>query len=303
MTHLIDRLPQVAGTYTEMISMARHTWFKVGGPAEIMFTPADPDDLARFLAATPADIPLYTLGQGSNLLVRDGGIKGVVIHTDQLTHHHVDKETLLVGAGMTDVATARLAARHDIAGLEFLIGIPGTIGGGLRMNAGAFGSAFKDVVLKATAIDRQGQIHHVSPDQMNMSYRHNSAPDDWIFIEATLLGQKGHGDKIRQKMKEIIAERSCNQPQGVRTGGSTFANPEGNKAWQLISSSGCRGLKHGAAMVSEKHCNFLINTGKATAAQIEELGETVRERVERQSSIRLRWEIRRVGEADGGWHG
>jgi len=198
---------------------------------------------------------------------------------------------------------ARLASRENIAGLEFLIGIPGTIGGGLRMNAGAFGKEFRDVVMTATAIDRQGNWHEVTPAEMGMAYRHSNAPQDWIFVSATLIGESGKSEDIRAAMKAIIATRSDAQPQGVRTGGSTFANPEGHKAWQLIDQAGCRGLAHGAAEVSEKHCNFLINRGNASADDIETLGETIRDRVKATSQVDLRWEIRRIGmTASGGKH-
>ena len=300
MTALIQRLPPVHGEYKIAASMAEHTWFGVGGVAEVLFTPADADDLKTFLETVDADSPVYPVGAGSNLLVRDGGVSGVIISTKAIRHHHIDGTTLTVGSGWLDAEVARLAAREHIAGLEFLIGIPGTIGGGLRMNAGAFGKEFRDVVITATAIDRQGQWHEATPEDMGMGYRHSNAPDDWIFVSATLAGESGKSDDIRAAMKAIIATRSDAQPQGVRTGGSTFANPDGHKAWQLIDQAGCRGLTHGAAQVSEKHCNFLINRGEATASDIEALGEMVRERVKSTADVDLRWEIRRIGNTKSG---
>ena len=303
MTALISRLPSVRGKYQTNISMAEHTWFGVGGAAEVLFTPADAEDLHTFLKALDADIPVYPVGAGSNLLVRDGGVSGVIISTKAIKHHHIEGTHLTVGSGWLDAEVARLASRENIAGLEFLIGIPGTIGGGLRMNAGAFGKEFRDVVMTATAIDRQGNWHEVTPAEMGMAYRHSNAPKDWIFVSATLIGESGKSEDIRAAMKAIIATRSDAQPQGVRTGGSTFANPEGHKAWQLIDQAGCRGLAHGAAEVSEKHCNFLINRGNASADDIETLGETIRDRVKATSQVDLRWEIRRIGmTASGGKH-
>lgn len=303
MTALISRLPSVRGKYQTNISMAEHTWFGVGGAAEVLFTPADAEDLHTFLKALDADIPVYPVGAGSNLLVRDGGVSGVIISTKAIKHHHIEGTHLTVGSGWLDAEVARLASRENIAGLEFLIGIPGTIGGGLRMNAGAFGKEFRDVVMTATAIDRQGNWYEVTPAEMGMAYRHSNAPQDWIFVSATLIGESGKSEDIRAAMKAIIATRSDAQPQGVRTGGSTFANPEGHKAWQLIDQAGCRGLAHGAAEVSEKHCNFLINRGNASADDIETLGETIRDRVKATSQVDLRWEIRRIGKtASGGKH-
>ena len=299
MTALIERLPSARGALAPMEAMSRHTWFGVGGAAEVMFTPADRSDLAEFLAATPDDIPVFAFGAGSNLLVREGGIKGVVVHTGGLVGADEEDGMLRVGAGLHDAEVARTAARMGIAGLEFLVGIPGTIGGGLRMNAGAYGAEFKDIVQRAEAVDRSGRLHVATPAEMGMAYRHSDAPDDWIFTRAWLRIERGETDSIRARMKEIIASRADAQPSGVRTGGSTFANPDGGKAWRLIEEAGCRGLTRGKAMVSEKHCNFLINKGGASAEAIEELGETVRRRVSETSGVELRWEIRRIGEHAG----
>ena len=301
MADLMQRLPQVKGELIPMAEMAKHTWFGVGGPAEVMFCPQDQDDLITFMKALPEDIPVYPVGAGSNLLVRDGGMDGIVINTvkfmNTLERHD---DVLTVGAGIHDAEVARAAARLELGGLEFLIGIPGTIGGGLRMNAGAYGTEFKDIVISATAVDRKGNIHTATPQEMGMAYRHSDAPLDWIFTEARLKATPDQEAEIRARMKEIVASRGDAQPKGVRTGGSTFANPTPDKAWQLIDQAGCRGMKNGAAMVSEKHCNFLINTGGATADEIETLGETVRAKVAEQSGISLRWEIRRIGNAQEG---
>ena len=293
---LLDRLPQVRGDYAAAVPMAGHTWFGVGGPADIIFSPADAADLGSFLAACPADIPLLAVGAGSNLLVRDGGIGGVVIrtpaHMNAVSH---DGETVLAGAGALDAEVARHAAKAGLAGLEFLIGIPGTVGGGLRMNAGAYGGEFRDVVIRAHGFDRSGTPFSATPDDMGMAYRHSDAPDDWIFTHAEFRASAGDATRIRARMKEIVASRGDAQPRGVRTGGSTFANPPGGKAWQEIDAAGCRGMEIGAAQVSEKHCNFLINRGGASAHDIESLGETVRNRVAARGGPALRWEIRRVG--------
>ena len=298
---LVNRLPAVRGTYADAVDMSRHTWFGVGGPADVVFCPRDADDLAQFLAGCPADIPLLPVGAGSNLLVRDGGVAGVVIRLNEfMTSVSHDGTTVTADAGASDADVARYAAREGLAGLEFLIGIPGTIGGGLRMNAGAYGSEFRDVTLRACGLDRQGNAVCATPDKMGMAYRHSDAPADWIFTHATLSAVSGAPDAIKARMKEIIASRGDAQPRGVRTGGSTFANPPGGKAWQEIDAAGCRGMVIGGAQVSEKHCNFLINTGTANAHDLETLGEAVRGRVQEHGGPSLRWEIRRVGRfADG----
>ena len=296
MTDLIKRLPDVRGDYAENTPMAKHTWFGVGGNADVMFSPKDSADLAHFMAHLDEDIPLYPIGAGSNLLVRDGGISGVVINmTTHMNSITQDGERLIVGAGLHDADVARGAAKMGLAGLEFLIGIPGTIGGGLRMNAGAYGTEFKDIIITAEAIDRQGQIHTVTPEDMGMRYRHSDAPLDWVFTHAVLQARHGEVEEIRARMKEIVGNRADAQPRGVRTGGSTFANPDGHKAWQLIDQAGYRGHQVGQAMVSDKHCNFLINSGGATAHDIETLGETVRAAVKDHAGVDLRWEIRRIG--------
>lgn len=293
---LIARLPPVRGRLTAQAPLADVTWFRVGGPAEAMFRPADRDDLVAFLKAKPADVPVSVLGVGSNTLVRDGGIAGVVIRLGRgFVEVEADGSDLIAGAGAPDVNVAMTAQRAGIAGLEFLRGIPGTIGGGLRMNAGAYGREFRDVLVWAEAIDAQGNLHRLTPAEMHFSYRHCGVPEDWIFIACRLKGEAGDPAAIQARMDEIQAAREGSQPIRSRTGGSTFANPEGHKAWQLIDAAGCRGLVVGDAQVSEQHCNFLINRGSATAADLETLGETVRERVKANSGVELRWEIRRIG--------
>ncbi len=293
---LIARLPAVRGSYTARASLADLTWFRVGGPAEVLYRPADPDDLAAFLAARPADLPLSFIGVGSNLLVRDGGIPGVVIRLAKGFSDIVfDGTECLVGAGASDVRVALAAQEAGIAGLEFLRGIPGTIGGGLRMNAGAYGAEMRDVVLAAEALDGRGRLHRLGPDDLQFGYRQCGVPQDWIFIRARLRGHFGDRAEIAARMAEIQKSRETTQPIKTATGGSTFANPPGHKAWALIDAAGCRGLVLGDAQVSEQHCNFLINRGHATAADLENLGELVRQRVQAQSGIDLHWEIRRVG--------
>ena len=296
MTDLLSRLPEVRGTYQSSAKLAQHTWFGVGGPADILFCPLDENDLSIFLAGCPADIPVTVMGAGSNLLIRDGGVSGVVVKMNaHLTSIHHDGTQIIAQTGATDANVARYAQKASISGLEFLIGIPGTIGGGLRMNAGAYGSEFKDVTMYATGFNRQGNPVSATPAEMGMTYRHSEAPADWIFTTAILEGHTDDPATIKTRMREIVTNRVDAQPRGVRTGGSTFANPDGGKAWQEIDKAGCRGLQIGAARVSEKHCNFLINTGGASAFDLETLGETVRQRVQANGGPNLRWEIRRIG--------
>lgn len=293
---LMARLPPVRGRLSAGAIMADVTWFRVGGAAEVMFRPADRDDLVAFLKARPADVPVTVLGVGSNTLVRDGGIPGVVIRLGRgFVDIDVDGTDIIAGAGAPDINVAMSAQRAGIGGLEFLRGIPGTIGGGLRMNAGAYGREFRDILVWAEAVDPAGNLHRLSPSDMQFGYRHCGIPEDWIFTAARLKGEAGDRTEIQARMDEIQAAREDSQPIRSRTGGSTFANPEGHKAWQLIDAAGCRGLVVGDAQVSEQHCNFLINRGNATATDLETLGETVRERVKASSGVELRWEIRRIG--------
>ncbi|MDX2141876.1 MAG: UDP-N-acetylmuramate dehydrogenase [Rhodospirillaceae bacterium] len=295
-TGLIQRLPAVRGSYEAMADLGRMTWFRVGGPAEVVFTPADVTDLAAFLKAKPDDVPVTVIGLGSNLLVRDGGVPGVVIRLGKAFNTtEADGVTLRCGAAAVDANVATAARDASIAGLEFLTGIPGTIGGALRMNAGAYGREMQNICLSATALDMQGNVHKLSLDELGFSYRHCGVPEGWVFIGTELRGVKGDGEAITERIRAIRAEREDSQPTQSRTGGSTFANPAEAKAWELIDKAGCRGLVRGGAQVSEKHTNFLINTGSATAAELEALGEEVRRRVKEQFGIRLEWEIRRIG--------
>jgi len=297
---LLQRLPKVAGDYTENAALAPAAWFRVGGPAEILYQPADIEDLALFLASKPSDIPVTLFGSGSNILVRDGGIPGVVIRLGSAFREcraewREDSALVHVGAGAIDISVARICRDSGVAGLEFLVGIPGTIGGALRMNAGAYGREMADVTVAAEALDANGSRQRLTLKDLGYSYRHSAAPEDLIFVSTTLRGKRGVPKAIAARMAEIDTSREEDQPLRTRTGGSTFVNPPGEKAWQLIDRAGCRGLKRGDAMVSQKHCNFLINNGGASAADIEGLGEEIRYRVKQQSGIMLEWEIRRVG--------
>jgi UDP-N-acetylmuramate dehydrogenase len=290
-------LPELRGRLTSGAALADLTWFRVGGPAEILYSPADEADLAYFMKRTPANVPVTVIGLGSNLLVRDGGISGVVIRLGRGFGEIKLEEgsRLRVGAAVPDVKVARAAADAGIAGLSFYRGIPGCVGGALRMNGGAHGRETKEVVVEARAVDRKGDIHVLKVAELQYEYRHCGAPEDFIFTEALFHGEPGDPAKILAEMEDIAAYREEVQPIKSRTGGSTFKNPPGKKAWQLIDAAGCRGLMVGDAKVSEMHCNFLINEGKATGADLEELGETVRARVKETSGVELEWEIKRLG--------
>ena len=293
----------ISGTVQSGSALSKMTWLGVGGQAEWLFEPADEADLQRFLIQYDTDLPLTVIGAGSNMLVRDGGISGVVIRLRGVfAEIRQEGELVIAGAGTSDGEVARYAAKQGRAGLSFMIGIPGTVGGGLRMNAGCYGSEFKDVLHTASGFERNGSPFCVTPDEMQMRYRASSAPEDWIFTSASFHTQPGETDVLRQQMKSFIANRADAQPTGAKTGGSTFANPAGHKAWQVIDAAGCRGLRIGNAHLSEKHCNFLINDGNATAEELEALGEEVRRRVKAHSGIELRWEIKRIGShlTDGG---
>lgn len=298
---LADRLPEVRGRYSFNAPLATITWFRAGGAAEVLFRPADRDDLLVFLKARPAEVPVTLLGVGSNLLVRDGGVPGVVIRLGRaFAGIEIREERVTAGAGALDITVALAAGEAEVAGLEFLRGIPGTIGGALRMNAGAYGVEVKDVLVEALVADAAGQCRRLAGAELGLSYRHCALPEGSVFLEATFAGRQGTAADIAARMAEISAARASTQPIRSRTGGSTFANPDpvaakGAKAWQLIEAAGCRGLRIGQAQVSEQHCNFLINTGGASAAEIEALGEEVRRRVLDHSGIRLEWEIRRIG--------
>lgn len=294
---LLKRLPQVRGRLEPMMSLAELTWFRAGGPAEVLYTPADEADLADFLKSTPQDISVYVIGVGSNLLVRDGGVPGVVVRMGRGFSDIAveDGHRIRTGVAVPDVRVAKFAADNSIDALTFLRGIPGTIGGALRMNAGAYGGETKDVLVEARAINRAGELLVMSNADMRYSYRHCGAPEDLIFTQALLQGRAGDKTEILAAMDKITESREATQPVKSRTGGSTFKNPPGHKSWQLIDQAGMRGFSVGAAKVSEMHCNFLINEGGATAADIEMLGETVRRRVKETSGVELDWEIKRIG--------
>ncbi|MDF2618279.1 MAG: UDP-N-acetylenolpyruvoylglucosamine reductase [Xanthobacteraceae bacterium] len=294
---LSARMPELRGRMIANQSLAELTWFRVGGPAQVLFTPADEDDLAYFLKNLPAEIPVIVVGLGSNLIVRDGGVPGVVIRLGRgFSEIKVeDGHKLRVGAAVPDVKAARAAADAGIDGLAFYRGIPGGIGGALRMNAGAHGGETKDCLIEARAVDRAGNIRLFSNGDFGFSYRHSGAPADVVFTSALYQGRPGDSATILAEMDRITEAREASQPIREKTGGSTFKNPPGHKAWQLIDAAGCRGLQVSAAQVSEMHCNFLINTGSATAADIEGLGEEVRRRVKVQSGVELEWEIKRIG--------
>lgn len=294
---LARRLPAVRGRIELDKSLAEFTWFRVGGLADVLYTPADEEDLAGFLAALEEDIPVQVIGVGSNLLVRDGGIPGVAIRLGrgfgQMTVE--DGTRVWSGTSVPDIRLAGFALQQGITLLTFLRGIPGTIGGALRMNAGAHGGETRDILVQARGIDRKGKLHIMSNEDMGYGYRSSTAPADMIFTSALFQGALGDRDEIKAHMDEITAAREASQPIRSRTGGSTFKNPEGEKSWKLIDAAGMRGFAIGPARVSEMHCNFLINEGGATAAQIEQLGETVRARVKENSGIDLHWEIKRIG--------
>lgn len=295
-SRLIERLPPVRGRLNEAAPLAGITWFRVGGPAEVMFRPADPEDLTEFLRHKPDDVEVTVIGVASNLLVRDGGIPGVTLRLGRsFARIEAEGEDLICGAAALDVNAALAAKLAGIAGLEFLCGVPGTIGGGLRMNAGAYGKEFKDVLVEAVFADPGGETYRLTTDELGLSYRHSEWPEDWICLSARFRGVAGDPAEIAARMAQIQAQRSESQPIRSRTGGSTFRNPPDGKAWQLIDRAGCRGLVRGDAMVSEKHCNFLINRGNATAADLEGLGEEVRRQVKQATGVTLTWEIRRVG--------
>lgn len=294
---LADRLPELRGRLIANQPLAELTWFRVGGPAQLLFTPADEADLAYFLSHLPAEIPVTVIGLGSNLIVRDGGVPGVVIRLGRGFNEITIEEGHRVRAGtaVPDVKLARAAADAGIDGLAFYRGIPGGLGGALRMNAGAHGGETKDCLIEARAVDRAGRIHVLANADFGFSYRHSGAPADFIFTSALYQGRPGEPAAILAEMDRITQAREASQPIREKTGGSTFKNPPGHKAWQLVDAAGCRGLRVGAAEVSQMHCNFLINTGGASAADIEGLGEEVRRRVKAQSGIELDWEIKRIG--------
>jgi UDP-N-acetylmuramate dehydrogenase len=293
---LKTQMPKLRGRLLPNQSLAEFTWFRVGGPAQIVFMPEDEGALSYFLANLPSEIPVAVIGLGSNLIVRDGGVPGAVIRLGRGFNEVAIEDTRVrAGAAVPDVKVARAAQEAGIAGLSFMRGIPGGVGGALRMNGGAYGRETKDALIEARAVDRKGNVHVLKNSDMGYTYRHCGVPADFIFTQALYEGEPGDPAVIVAEMEKITESREATQPIKSRTGGSTFKNPVGQKAWQLIDAAGCRGLKVGGAQVSELHCNFLINNGGATAADIETLGETVRKRVQENSGVELQWEIERVG--------
>jgi len=295
---LKSRLPQLRGRLLANEPLSSLTWFRVGGPAQALFMPEDESDLAYLLANLSRDISATVIGLGSNLIVRDGGVAGVVIRLGRgFNDIAAEDNRVRAGTAAPDLRVAKAAQEAGIAGLAFLRGIPGAIGGALRMNGGAYGAETKDSLIEARGVDRAGRIRTYTNAEMGFGYRHCGVPDDVIFTEALFQGMPGDPATIAAEMDEITAKREITQPVKSRTGGSTFKNPPGHKAWQLIDAAGCRGLAVGDAQVSELHCNFLINRGSASAADIENLGEEVRRRVKDNSGVALEWEIKRVGVA------
>jgi UDP-N-acetylmuramate dehydrogenase len=296
---LKSAMPGLRGRLLANEQLGPLTWFRVGGPAQVLFMPEDEADLAYFLGQLPEEIPVTVVGLGSNLIVRDGGVPGVVIRLGRgFAEVKVEEGTRVrAGTAVPDVKVSRAAQEAAISGLAFFRGIPGAIGGALRMNGGAYGRETKDALVEARGVDRQGRVRVFANADMHYTYRHCGAPDDVIFTQALFQGAPGDPATIAAEMEKITESREATQPIKSRTGGSTFKNPPGHKAWQLIDAAGCRGLKRGGAQVSEMHCNFLINLGTATAADIETLGETVRRRVKENSGIELEWEIKRIGAA------
>lgn len=308
-TGFLSRLPDARGRLARGRRLADLTWFRVGGPAEALFQPADADDLAAVLAALPAEVPVTPVGVGSNLLVRDGGLPGLVVRPGArgFGELRAEGDTVIAGAAVPDARLAEAAAAAGIAGLEFLRGVPGAVGGALAMNAGCYGREVRDVLLWAEGVTREGRRVRLSPGEMGFSYRHAEAAERVVFTRAAFRGRLDDPAAVSARMAELLARREATQPVRARTGGSTFRNPAGAssgpsgapppglRAWELIDAAGCRGLTIGGASVSEKHCNFLINNGDATAEDLETLGETIRRRVKSTSGVDLVWEIRRVG--------
>lgn len=297
MSNWSEQLPTIRGRYVPDSRLAEQTWFRVGGPADVLFRPADEGDLAHFLLNKPKQVPVTIIGAGSNLLVRDGGIPGVVIRLGRgFSDIRIEGGLVYVGAGCLDRTVSLTCREAGVGGLEFLVGIPGTIGGAVRMNAGAYGQEIKDILVYADVINSQGEHHRLTPEALQMTYRHTSLPEGWIVTGAVLRGIANQNpSEIGKAIDRILEEREATQPTRGRTGGSTFKNPGPEKAWKLIDAAGCRGLKIGDAQVSEKHCNFLLNIDQATANDLESLGEEVKHRVYETSGVCLDWEIVKVG--------
>jgi UDP-N-acetylmuramate dehydrogenase len=293
----VAEMPKVRGKLTRDAPLAPLVWFKSGGNAEWLFEPADADDLADFLRALDPEAPVMALGLGSNMIVRDGGVSGVVVRLGKAFAkiEQLDDTLLLCGGGASGILVSSTARDAGIAGLEFLRGIPGTVGGFVRMNGGAYGREVQDILVSAMLVSRSGEVEEWPLEKLGYRYRHSEVPDGAVVVSATFRGMRGDPAKIGAEMDRIAAAREETQPIRSRTGGSTFKNPPGHKAWALIDAAGCRGMTLGGAQVSEKHCNFLLNLGSATSSDIEALGEAVRRRVRAKTNISLEWEIQRIG--------
>lgn len=296
MTSLMNQLPVIRGKYRENANLAKMCWFQVGGAVDVLYLPADTEDLAQFMANLPNHIPFFIFGVGSNILISDNGFKGVAIRLGRGFNYISSEATMIkAGAACLDVNIAHFCCEQSIAGLEFLAGIPGTLGGALAMNAGAYSMEIKDILLEATAIGRDGQVRKFQPEEIGYSYRGKQLDNSWIFVEALLKGREGEKVTIAEKVAQIQQQRLSTQPIKSRTGGSTFKNPEGMSAWKLIDEAGCRGLTIGGAQVSEMHCNFFINTGNATATDLENLMKDVKAKVYAKTGVRLEEEIKVIG--------
>lgn len=295
--NIIDLLPKVRGKYKKNEPLKKHTWFAVGGPAEVMFIPEDIEDLSSFMQKRPHNISIYVIGGGSNLLVRDGGIPGVVIKLDSpaFKKYQLGENTITCGCGMRNIDLQKIMIKHRFGGLEFLSSIPGAIGGSVKTNAGCYGREAKDVIISAQVVNGEGDISSIPVEDLMLSYRSSFFPEDWIITAITFRTHADTPEHIMEIINDQKNKRMKSQPHNVKTAGSTFKNPEGLKAWELIKKSGCDQLSVGGAKVSEVHCNFLVNTGGATAKDIETLGETIIKQVRDKTSITLEWEIKRVG--------
>lgn len=293
----IDMLPDVRGKYKQDADLSKLTWFRVGGAADVLYTPEDEDDLVHFLQNKPADVPFMLVGMGSNMLIRDGGVEGVVIKLGRKfgKAEAIGGNRIVAGAGIADARVAKVAYDESLSGFAFLKGVPGAIGGALRMNAGAHGAEVKDILVECRAVDPQGNIHILSLEDMGFDYRHCGLPEDYIFISATFEGKPADQDSIKAEMDKVTDLREAAQPIKSRTGGSTFKNPDDKSAWKYVDEAGFRGHVNGGAQVSEMHTNFLINMGDATAADIEDLGDMVKAKVMADTGTDLHWEIKRVG--------
>jgi len=293
---IVEKLPKVSGRYLEKADLKKLVWFRVGGPADILFKPKNIEDLCLFLNECPKDVPINIIGVGSNILIRDGGIPGVVIKLGgSFAKIHIEDNKLIVGAGALDRTVALTAAEHNLEGFEFFSGIPGTVGGAIKMNAGCYGTEVKDIFEWCKVITSDGTLKTLTKNDIVFDYRHSNIEDSCIIVEACFKGNPGQKKNILERINKIMTEREESQPTRSRTGGSTFKNPDGQKAWELIDKAGCRGHKIGGAVVSPKHCNFLVNEGNATAEDLENLGNFVKEMVNQKCGITLNWEIKRIG--------